>query len=148
MIKTDAVSAELPTEKKFCVINERGNIEQAEFEILDHATRFENAVERGLEGLGELLVLRSNLGKLAIRHDHAAHHHDAGRHGGKILVETREFLAAIHGLNEQRFKLAAGTLRLGQCKKPRRWLGSVLIGSVVFVCHRESVLRRGSAIPQ
>src|SRR5258708_13440530 len=119
MIKTDAVFAELPAEKNLFVINERGKIEQAEFEILDHATRFENAAERGLEGLSELLVLRSKLGKLGIRHDHAAHHHDAGRHGRKILVETREFLAAIHGLNEQRFKFVAAPLPPPHYIKPR-----------------------------
>ena len=49
MIKTNAVLAEFPAEIDFLVVDDRRKIEQANVEILDDASGFENAVQRGLQ---------------------------------------------------------------------------------------------------
>jgi len=58
--KTDAVLAELPAEIDILFIDDGGKIEQATFEVLDKASGFENAVERGLERFGKLLMLHAD----------------------------------------------------------------------------------------
>src|SRR5216684_4414253 len=135
-------------ELKSALLNEVAGAGVARVERLAGGKAFVLAVIKTDAILAELLVLRSKREKLVVRHDHAAHHHDAGRHGGEIIVETREFLAAIHGFNKRGFEFAASAFCLGQSKKPRLRLGSVLIGFVVFVCHRVSVLGRSWFTPE
>jgi len=147
MIKTDAVFAELPAEIDVLLIDDGGKIKEADVEVLDEASGFENAVERGLERFGKLLVLHADPGKLFVGDEHAAHHHDARGHGREFVFQTREFLARIHGLDEKRLEFLARSLRFGQSEQALRWFRVfVLVLIVVFVCHRDSVL--GTAMSQ
>src|SRR6266851_5049037 len=77
MVKADAVLAELPAEIDVLFIDDGGKIEQADVEVLDKASGFENTVERRLQRFGKLLVLHANGGQFFVGHEHTAHHHDA-----------------------------------------------------------------------
>ena len=81
MIKTDAVFAELPAEVDVLMVDDGGKIKEADVEILDQATGFENAIERCLECFGKLLVLHADGSQFFIWDDYAAHHHDARGNG-------------------------------------------------------------------
>src|SRR5439155_825300 len=72
MIKTDAVLAELPAEIDVLLIDDGGKIKEADVEVLDEASGFENAVERGLQRFSKLLVLRANRSQFLVGDDHAA----------------------------------------------------------------------------
>jgi len=48
MIKADAVFPKLPAEIDVLMIDDGGKIEEADVEILDQASSFENTIERGL----------------------------------------------------------------------------------------------------
>ncbi len=52
MVKADAVLAKLPAEIHVLLIDDGGEIQEADVEVLDEAASFENAIERGLERLG------------------------------------------------------------------------------------------------
>src|SRR5882724_283602 len=82
MIKTNAVLAELPAKINLFIADDRRKVEQADFEILDDAAGFQDAVERGLQRFRELRMLHADGGQLIVRHNHAAHHHDARGYGG------------------------------------------------------------------
>src|SRR5260370_23258822 len=111
MIKTDAVFAELPAEIDVLLIDDGGKIKEADVEVLDEAPGFENAVERGLERFGKLLVLHADPGKLFVGDEHAAHPHDARGHGREFAFQTREALATIHRLHAKRPDSLARSLR-------------------------------------
>src|SRR5712664_4051292 len=140
MVKTDAVLAELPAEIDVLLIDDGGKIKEADVEVLDEAAGFENAVERGLERLGKLLVLHADRGQFFVGDEHAAHHHDARGNRREFVFQAREFLARIHGLDEKGFEFLARALRFGQGEKALRWFRSFVLSLiVVFVCHRDSV---------
>src|SRR5258708_19102363 len=120
MVKADAVLAELPAEIDILLINDRGKIKEADVEVLDEAAGFENAVERGLERFGKLLVLHADRGQFFVVDDYAAHHHDARGDRREFVFQTREFLARIHGLDEEGLEFLARTLRFSQREKARR----------------------------
>jgi len=141
MVKADAVLTEFPAEIDFLVIDDGGKIEQADIEVLDDATGFENAGERGLQGFGQLVVFGAHGCELFVRDDHAAHHHDARSDSVELVVQARELLAGVHGLNEKGLEFLAGALRFGQRKEAlRRFRSFVVTLFVVFVWHCGSIL--------
>src|SRR6266851_494425 len=140
MVKADAVLAELPAEIDVLLIDDGGKIKEADVEVLDEAAGFENAVERGLERFGKLLMLHADRGQFFVGDEHAAHHHDARGNRREFVFQAREFFARIHGLDEKGLEFLARALRFGQREKALRWFrGFVLFLIVVFVCHRDSV---------
>src|SRR6267143_841761 len=140
MVQADAVLTKVPAGVDVLLIDDGGKIKEADVEILDEAAGFQNAVERGLERFGKLLVLHADRGQFFVGDEHAAHHHDARGDGGEFVFQAGEFLARVHGLDEERFEFLARTLRFGQREKALRWFrGFVLFLVVVFfVCHRDS----------
>src|SRR5713226_8324303 len=88
MVKADAVLAELPAEIDVLLIDDGGKIKEADVEILDETSSFENAIERGLERLGKLVVLHADGGKFFIGHHHAAHHHDARGNSREFVFQA------------------------------------------------------------
>ncbi len=147
MVKADAIFAELPAKIDVLLINNRRKIQKAHVKVLDEASRFENAVERRLEGFGKLVVLHADGGELFIGHDHTAHHHDARGDGREFVIKASEFLAGIHSFDEKGFEFLAGALRFGEREKAlRRFRGIVLFLIVVFVCHDVSVSGDSAAL--
>src|SRR5713101_3921423 len=140
VIKTDAVLADLPAEIHVLVVDDGGKIEQADVEVLDQTAGFENAAERGLHRLGQLIVFHAEGRQFFVWDDYATHHHDARGYGREVIFLASEFFPAIHGLDEERFEFLTHTLRFGQGKEALRRLRSfVLLLIVVFVCHHVSV---------
>src|SRR5437879_12229586 len=116
MVKADAVLAKLPAEIDFLLVDDGGEVKEADVEILDEASGFEDAVERGLERFGKPIVLHANRSQFFVGNDHSTHHHDAGGNRREFAVQSRKFLAGIHGLNEKRFEFLARALRFGKRK--------------------------------
>jgi hypothetical protein len=141
MIKPDAVFAELPTEINFLLVDYGREVKQADVQVLDEASGFENAIERGLERFGKPVVFHTDRGQFFVRNDHSAHHHDAGRNRREFAVQAREFLAGIHGLDKKGFEFLARALRFRQGKNAlRRFRSFILLLIVVFfICHDDSV---------
>src|SRR6266403_95094 len=103
--------------------------------------RLENAVERGLERFGKLLMLHADGGQFFVGDDYAAHHHDARGNRGQFVFQARKFLARIHSLDEKWFEFPAGALRFGQREETLWWFRSFVLFLIVvfFVCHSVSV---------
>jgi len=59
MVEADAVFAEPPAEINLFIVDQCREIEQTNFKIFDEATRLKDAIQRGLQGFGELLVLEN-----------------------------------------------------------------------------------------
>ncbi len=146
MIEADAVLAKPPAQVDFFVINQGREVEQSNLKIFDEATRFKDAIEGGLQSFRKLLMLDAEGGELFVRDNDAAHHGNAGGNRGEIRFQTGQLFAAIHGFDQKRFQLFAGTLRFGEGKDSRFGLGGLaLIPLVVFVRHADSVLAVGLA---
>jgi hypothetical protein len=139
MVKTDAIFAKPPAQVHFFVIDQGREVEQANLKIFDDATGFKDAIERGLQGFGQLLVFDAERGELFVRDDNAAHHGNPGGNRGQVGLQAGKLLTAIHGLHQEGFKLLAGAFRFGQRKNSRfRFLSLILILFVVFIRHGDS----------
>src|SRR5205085_11568253 len=116
--------------------DDRREIEQTDIEILDDAAGFENTVERTFQTFRQTRVLATQFCKRFVRHDDPAHHHDARRYRGKIVVEAGEFFAAFHGFHEKWLELLAGALRFGQREQSLFWFRRVVLWKfVVLIGH-------------
>src|SRR5260370_39563208 len=67
MGEANAILAESPAQVNFFVVDQRREVEQANFKIFDHATRFKDAIQGRLERLRQLLVLDAQGGPVFIR---------------------------------------------------------------------------------
>src|SRR6266853_5821586 len=145
MVKTNAVLAEFPAEIHILMVDDGGEIKEADVEVLDDAPGFENAIEGGLENLAQLVVLQADGGEFVVRDDDAAHHHDARGDGGELVFEAGQLFAGVHGFDEERLEFLARPLCFGQRKEPLWWFRSFVLFRivVVFVGHRVSVLGTG-----
>src|SRR5216683_5793945 len=143
MVEANAILAKSPAQINFFVVDQRREVEQANFKIFDHATRFKDAIQRGFERFRKLLVLDAQGSQFFVRHDHAAHHGNSGRNCGKVRFEPGELLAAIHRFHEERLKVRASALGFGEGEKSRlRLWAIVLVLFVVLVRHCDSVRGR------
>src|SRR5712664_828581 len=141
MVEADAILAKPPAQINFFVVDQRWEVEQANLKIFDEATRFKDAIQRGLERFSELLVLDPERGKLFVGHDDSAHHRYSRGNGGKVRFEAGKFLPTIHRLHKERLKLLARAFGFGEGKKARlRFRGIVFVRFVVFVRQCDSVL--------
>src|ERR1700737_1678027 len=141
MVKADTILAKPPAQINLFVVDQRWEVEQANLKIFDEATRFKDAIQRGLKRFSKLLVLDPQGGELFVRYDDAAHHRYSCGNGGKVRFEAGELLPAIHRLHKEGLKLLAGTLSSREGEKGRFCLrGIVLVLVVVFVRHYDSVL--------
>jgi len=140
MVKADAILAKSPAQVNFFVINQGREVEQANLKIFDDATRFKDSIQGGLKRFGKLLVFDAEGGQLFVRYDNPAHHCNSSGNRSQVGFQAGELLAAIHRFHKERFKLLAGTLRLGEGKNSRFGLTSlILILFVVFIRHGDSV---------
>src|ERR1700693_6349910 len=108
--KEDAIFAKPPAQINFFAVDQRREVEQANLKIFDKATRFKDAIQRGLERIRQVLVLDAQGGQLFVRYDDSAHHGNPGGNRGKVRFQSGKFLAAIHRFHEARPKLLAGAL--------------------------------------
>src|SRR5580704_16577155 len=100
VIEADAVFAKPPAKVYLFIVDARWKIEEADVQILDYASGFEDAIQRRFHCFRKLSVLRAQGSQFFIRHDNAADHGDPRGHGGEISLETRKLLAAVHSLKQ------------------------------------------------
>src|SRR5258708_22326855 len=135
MVKTDRVLAELPAKVDVLLVDDGREVEKADVEVLDEASRFENAVQSGLQRLCKLVMLHTDGRELFVRDDHTTHHHDPRGHGREFVFQARKFFSGIHGFDEKRLEFLAGTLPFSQREEtPPRVPGLRLFLVLLLLC--------------
>jgi len=99
------------------------------------AAGFENAVERGLERFGKLLVLHADRGQFFVGDEHAAHHHDARGDRVSSFSRPESFLRESMASTRRVRVLARALPSVSVKRRCGGFRGFVLfLIVVVFVC--------------
>src|SRR5271156_1231851 len=97
VVVADAVLAQPPAEQHLFIVEDGGEIEQTDLQILHDASGGMNIFEGALYLPAELIVARAQLGDVGLDDQRAAEHADAAGHVGETLFNLGESAAAFHG---------------------------------------------------